>query len=109
MGVGGQPHTPAALPAGMTQSGQVLKILVPPGFDPWAIQLVASCYTDYAIPARASSLAPFISTLIQPSFILLMDLLLYKYSQSERNLILPSLYEFWHQLAIFCSLPIMVR
>jgi hypothetical protein len=29
------------------QSGQVWKILPPPGFDPQAVQPVASLYTDY--------------------------------------------------------------
>jgi hypothetical protein len=64
MGVGGQRHAPAALPSGMTrytlyrrlsrplgQSKRVLKISPPPGFDPRTVQLVASRYTDYAIPA----------------------------------------------------------
>ena len=64
MGVGGQRHAPAALPSGMTRyplyrrlgrpqgrSGRVLKISPPPGFDPRTVQLVASRYTDYAIPA----------------------------------------------------------
>jgi hypothetical protein len=59
MGVGGQCHAPAALPPGMTryplyrrlgrpqgQSGRVLKISPPPGFDPQTVQLVASRYTD---------------------------------------------------------------
>jgi hypothetical protein len=63
MGVGGQSHAPAALPPGKTRcplyrsmmgpsglSGRVRKISPPPGFDPRAVQLVASCYTDYAIP-----------------------------------------------------------
>jgi hypothetical protein len=58
MGVGGQRHTPATLPAGKTQyplyrrlggpqgrSGQVRKILPSPGFDPWTIQPIASRYT----------------------------------------------------------------
>jgi hypothetical protein len=64
MRVGGQRHSPAALPPGMTRyplyrrlgrpqarSGRVLKISPPPGFDPRTLQLVASHYTDYAIPA----------------------------------------------------------
>jgi hypothetical protein len=59
MGVGGQLHAP-----GMTRYplyrrlgrpqgryGRVLKISPPPGFDPRNVQLVASRYTDYAIPA----------------------------------------------------------
>jgi hypothetical protein len=29
----------------------VRKISPPPGFDPRAVQAVASCYTDWAIPA----------------------------------------------------------
>jgi hypothetical protein len=32
-------------------SGWVLKISPPQGFDLQTIQLVASCYTDYALPA----------------------------------------------------------
>jgi hypothetical protein len=65
MRVGGQRHVPATLPPGMTrytlygrvgrpqgQSGRVLKISPPPGFDPQTVQLVASRYTDYAIPAQ---------------------------------------------------------
>jgi hypothetical protein len=65
MEVGGQRHAPVALPPGMTRyplyrrlgrpqgrSGQVLKISPPPGFDPPTVQLVASRYTDYAIPAH---------------------------------------------------------
>jgi hypothetical protein len=65
MGVGGQRHAPAALPPGMTRyplyrrlarpqgrSGLILKISPPPGFDPRTVQLVASRYTDYAIPAH---------------------------------------------------------
>jgi hypothetical protein len=65
MGVGDQCHAPAALPPGMTQyplyrrlgrpqgrSGRVLKISPTPGFDPRTVQLVASRYTDYAIPAH---------------------------------------------------------
>jgi hypothetical protein len=65
MGVGGQRHAPAALPPGMTwyqlyrrlggpwgRSGRVLKISSPPGFDPRTVQLLASHYTDWAIPAH---------------------------------------------------------
>jgi hypothetical protein len=65
MGVGGQRHAPAALPPGMTRypmykrlgrpqgrSGRMLKISPPPGFDPRTVQLVASRYNDYAIPAH---------------------------------------------------------
>jgi hypothetical protein len=68
MGVGGQRHAPAALPPGMTgfplyrrlgrrqgRSGRVLKIFPPPGFDPRTVQLVASRYTDYTIPAHSES------------------------------------------------------
>jgi hypothetical protein len=65
MVVGGQRHATAALPPGMTRyplsrrlgrplgrSGRVLKISPPPGFDPRTVQLVESCYTDYAITAH---------------------------------------------------------
>ena len=63
-GVDGQRHAPAALPPGKTQyplhrrlggpqgrSGRVRKISPPSGFDPRAVQPVASRYTDWAIPA----------------------------------------------------------
>jgi hypothetical protein len=66
MGVGCQRHALAALPPGITRyplyrrlggpqgwSGWVLKISPPPGFDPRTVQLVASLYTDYAIPAHS--------------------------------------------------------
>jgi hypothetical protein len=36
------------------RSGQVRKISPPPGFDPRTVQLVASRYTDRAIPAHIS-------------------------------------------------------
>jgi hypothetical protein len=68
MGVGGQRHAPAALPPGMTRyplyrslgrhlgrSWRVLKISLPPGFDPQTVQLVASRYTDWAIPAHTKN------------------------------------------------------
>jgi hypothetical protein len=59
MGVGGQRHAPATLPPGITRyplyprAGH--KISPPPGFDPRTVQLVASRYTDYAIPAHCSN------------------------------------------------------
>ena len=65
MGVGGQRHTPAALPPGKTryplyrrlggpQGGLVwtgAENLPTPGFDPRTVQPVASSYTDWATPA----------------------------------------------------------
>jgi hypothetical protein len=61
MGVGGQRHTPAALPPEKTRhqlwvgprAGQdwLKRISPPPGFDPQTVQPVASRYTDCAIPA----------------------------------------------------------
>ena len=67
MRVGGQHHTLAALPPGMTryplyrwlggpkgQSGQVQEILSPLGFDPWTVQPTASRSTDYAFLALFS-------------------------------------------------------
>jgi hypothetical protein len=36
------------------QSGQVQKILPPPGFDPQTSQRVVSHYTDYTIPAHCT-------------------------------------------------------
>jgi hypothetical protein len=57
--VGGQRHTPAALPPGKTRyalyrrlggpqgrSGRVREISPPAGFDPRTVQPVASCYAD---------------------------------------------------------------
>ena len=66
MGLGGQRHTPAALPPGKKpgslfyeklcgfqgRSGRVRKISPPPAFDPRTVQSVASVYFDYAIPAH---------------------------------------------------------
>ena len=64
MGVGGQHHSPAALPPGKTRyplyrrlggpqgrSELVRKISRPPGFAPRTVQPVASRYTDWAIAA----------------------------------------------------------
>jgi len=66
MGVGGQHHTPAALPPGKKgyplyrwlggpqgRSGWVRKISPAPGFDSQTVQPVASHYTDWAIPAQS--------------------------------------------------------
>jgi len=65
MGVGGQRHTSTSLPPGKTRYplyrrlggpqgwfGRVRKTLTPPRFDPRTVQLVASRYTDWAIPAH---------------------------------------------------------
>jgi hypothetical protein len=66
MVVGGQRHAPAILPLGKTRyplyrrlggaqdrCGRVRKIPPPKtGFDPRIVQPVASCYTDWAIPAH---------------------------------------------------------
>jgi hypothetical protein len=64
MGVGGQRHAAAALTPGKTRyplyrglggrlgrSGRVRKISPTPGFELRNVQLVASRYTDYAIPS----------------------------------------------------------
>jgi len=63
MGLGGQRHVQTALPPGKTRyplyrrlggpegrSGQVWKISPPQGFNPRAVQPVASVCTDWAIP-----------------------------------------------------------
>ena len=67
MRVGGQHHTLATLPPGMTryplyrwlgrpkgQSGQVQEILSPLGFDSWTVQPTASRSTDYTFLALFS-------------------------------------------------------
>jgi hypothetical protein len=64
MGVSGHCHASAALLAGKTRyllnrrlvgpqsrSGWVENISPPPGFDSQTVQPIASCYTNYAIPA----------------------------------------------------------
>lgn len=66
MGVSDQRHAAVALPPENTWyvlykrlrgsqgwSEWMWKILLPPGFDPWNIQPVVSCYTDYSIPANS--------------------------------------------------------
>ena len=75
MGVGGQRHALAALTPGMTRyplyrrlggpqgrSGRVRKISPPLGFDPRTVQLVASRYTNYAIPAHKNLHTKYILT-----------------------------------------------
>jgi hypothetical protein len=65
MGVGGQRHAQAALPPGKTRyplyrrvggpkgrSGRVRKTSLRPGFDPRAVQPVASRYKDWGIPGH---------------------------------------------------------
>jgi len=69
MGVGGQRHSPFALPPVNTRnplyrrlggpqgrSGRVRKISLPPEFDPRIVQPVASRYTDWDIPAHLCNL-----------------------------------------------------
>jgi hypothetical protein len=63
--MGGQRHTSDALPPGKTRyplcrrlggpqgrSGWVQKISPPPEFDPQAVQPIANCHADCAIPAH---------------------------------------------------------
>ena len=66
MGVGGQRHASAALPAGMTRYPLYRRLCVGPragldgcwksrlhwGFDPRTVQLIASRYTDCDIPTQ---------------------------------------------------------
>jgi hypothetical protein len=64
--LGGQRHAPAVLSSGKTRyrrlggpqgrSGRVRKKLPTPEFDPRTVLLVASRYTDWAIPAHASEI-----------------------------------------------------
>jgi hypothetical protein len=76
MGVGGQHHALATLLLGKTcyplyrrlggpqdRSGQLWKILPPPGFDPRTVQPVASRCTDYAIPAHLITVVAMITEL----------------------------------------------
>jgi len=79
MGVGGQRYVPAALLPGKTlyplcrrlgglqgRSGPVRKISPTPGFDPLAVQLVASRYTDWAIPDAQKATISFVMS-VSPS------------------------------------------
>ena len=67
MGLGGQHHTLAALPPGMTQyplywglggpqgwCGLVWNVSPSPGFSFWIMQHIVSCYTDCAILAHVT-------------------------------------------------------
>jgi hypothetical protein len=68
MEVGGQRHTPAALPPEKTQHPlcrrlgwpQGWKISPLPEFDPRTVQPVASRYTDWAIPARIDAVVSYL-------------------------------------------------
>jgi len=42
------------------RAGQMQNILLPLGFNPWTIQPIESCYTDYAIPAHSSVVVIYI-------------------------------------------------
>jgi hypothetical protein len=70
MAVGGYGHAPAALSPAETQyplrrrqgvpqdrSGRLRKISRPRGFDTRTVQLVASRYTDRAIPAHSNQIS----------------------------------------------------
>jgi hypothetical protein len=51
MEVGGQRHSPAALPCGVLWMGAENLVPLPPqGFDPRTLQPVVSRYTDWTIP-----------------------------------------------------------
>ena len=64
MRVGGQRHAPATLSPGMTEyslhcivfvgSRASLENLAPIGISPWIAQLIASHYTDWAVPAHTN-------------------------------------------------------
>jgi len=60
MGVSGQRHIPIDLYGRLGGSKgrceRVWKISPPLGFDPRTVQTVASCFTDYGIPAHSKNL-----------------------------------------------------
>ena len=45
-------------------SGQLWKILPPPGFDSWTVHPVVSCYTDYAILAHFGALTALLMNIV---------------------------------------------
>lgn len=47
----GRPSTHCTLGGPLHRSGWAQKIMPPLGFDPWTVQPVVNCYTDYAISA----------------------------------------------------------
>ena len=68
MGVGGQRHAPAAVPPLKTRfplygrlGGPQWPVGTGAEFDPRIIQPVASCYTDWAIPAHRISMAALVT------------------------------------------------
>ena len=83
--MGGQCHTPAALPPrktryplyrrlGWSQGRSGRKTSSLPGFDPWTVQPVASRYTDWAIPGHIHTFTVWF--LIKVELLLLLLLLL---------------------------------
>lgn len=106
MGVGGQCHAMVALPPGersgtRSKAGwvgpraggleNVNKISSPPGFNPQTIQAIASCFTDWAIPAPTNHLfitvnvCPENSTRWLASCLAVINAVLYEYYQRSKT------------------------
>ena len=62
------------------QSGRVQKIWLPPGFDPWTVQPIASRYTDWAIPAPGNTLAFNYAKVV---YVCLLHVCLIKYDTNQ--------------------------
>jgi len=56
MGVSGQRHIPTELYRRLVVNGCGKSRPPPLGFDPRTFQTLASCYTDYGIPAHSKNL-----------------------------------------------------